>query len=128
LQKDRLKKSQLARELPELAFFQKTLALDIEALRKDLMKFIFSNIDDRDWSKEFYLVIDVSSENYKGNQPGCLVYPWLFSCIAIECVPLLDKLDCLVNELNQHRDFYLFLKLVRKEFVILVKSMMPNVI
>lgn len=31
------------------------------------MKFIFTNIDCDDWSREFVITIDVSSANYRGN-------------------------------------------------------------
>ena len=105
-QKARMRQAMQEREIPELNFFKRVLALDIEALRKDLMKFIFTNIDCDDWSREFIIIIDVSSSNYR----------------VTACEPKIDSLDSLVQELNSVRDFYLFLKRVRQNFTVYVKE------
>lgn len=81
-QKERHRQLMTLKELPELEFYQKMLALDIQSIRstspyvyeslltiylaalEDMMKFIYSNIDPNDWSKEYSFVIDVSSNSY----------------------------------------------------------------
>jgi kinetochore protein Spc25 len=105
-QKERIRQATKEREQPELEFFKKIFALEIEALRKDLMKFIFSNIDSDDWSKEYVIIIDVSSSNYR----------------VTLCEPMLSQLELLIQDLNTDRDFYLFLKRVRQCFVDSVKQ------
>ena len=66
LQKDRHRQLLTLKELPELELYQKMLALDIQTVRKDMMKFLFSNIDTNDWSREFTMTVDVSTDQYKG--------------------------------------------------------------
>lgn len=105
-QKERMRLSTLEKEQPELAFFKQIFALEIEALRKDLMKFVFSNVDSDDWSREFTIIIDVSLSSYR------------VTC----CDPMLQDLETMVEGLNRDRDFYLFLKKVRQAFVTLVKE------
>lgn len=65
------------------------------------MKFSFIYIDQNDWEKEFSFVIDVSEANYR----------------VIECQPGLPHMSPLLERLNMDRDFYGFLKRVRKAFV-----------
>lgn len=45
----------------------------------------------------------------------------LIDVTVMECVPQLPNLQELVSKLNEHRDFYVFLKEMRQAFVDLVK-------
>ena len=46
----------------------------------------------------------------------------MFICLVLECHPPLPHLNVLVQHLNEHRNFYQFLKDARKGFVSLVQT------
>lgn len=65
------------------------------------MKFVFTKIDKDDWNRECSFFLDVSQNDYQ----------------ILNCNPALDNIESLNKELNVNRDFYQFLKVIRKEFV-----------
>ncbi len=75
MQRMRARQVQLARERPEAAFLGALLALDIEPIRssrppltaEDLMRFVFTSIDPDNWTRRFYIMLDVSAEAYRGS-------------------------------------------------------------
>lgn len=65
------------------------------------MKFVFTKIDKDDWSRECSFFLDVSKSDYE----------------ILNCTPLLENIAVINEALNGNRDFYQFLKLMRREFV-----------
>ncbi|KAI8832194.1 chromosome segregation protein Spc25-domain-containing protein [Chytridium lagenaria] len=85
---------------PEAAFFESKLAMKILTLKDNLLRFSFTLINSKDWDEEYFFIVDVSNEIYK----------------VVKCQPEIKELDELVGKLNRTRDFYTFLKEVRKAF------------
>ena len=90
-----LKKSQL-----ELQSFQRYLGLYMEPLTHNQTRFTFVNVDPTAPERPFTFIIDVSDDSYS----------------AIKCEPMVSNLRELVEELNLNRDFYGFLKRIRRAF------------
>jgi len=78
----------------------------IEGVRPNVLKIVFTHVDEQDWEKEFFVVMDLSVRDYK----------------IVECVPSLPTLETLGRRLNQTREFYLFLGWLRSAFKDAVKS------
>lgn len=96
----------LRRSKGELGDFQKYLGLQIIPLANNQTRFEFSQIDKKFPSKQSAnFVIDVSQEQYR----------------LLSCVPSIPDISKLVDDLNQHRDFYRFLKLCRQRFVAILQ-------
>lgn len=87
----------------ELADFQKYLGLEISPLPNNQTRFTFLQIDARKPDLPCSFVVDVSQEKYR----------------VLSCTPAIPDMTKLVDDLNQHRDFYRFLKLCRQRFVAL---------
>ena len=86
----------------ELADFQKYLGLQIIPLPNNQTRFTFSQIDPkRPEENVCSFVVDVSEEQYR----------------VLSCTPAIPDMGKIVDDLNQHRDFYRFLKLCRQRFV-----------
>ena len=84
--------------------FQKYLGLQIIPLPNNQTRFEFTQIDKKFPSKaSANFVVDVSQEQYR----------------VLSCFPVIPDISKLVDDLNQHRDFYRFLKLCRQRFVAL---------
>lgn len=86
----------------ELSDFQKYLGLQIIPLPNNQTRFTFNQIDPkRPEEITCSFVVDVSEEQYR----------------VLSCIPGIPDMEKLVDDLNQHRDFYRFLKLCRQRFV-----------
>ncbi|KAJ3318585.1 kinetochore-associated Ndc80 complex subunit spc25 [Boothiomyces sp. JEL0866] len=92
-----MQKERQAIAQPTLRFYQKILSLYIEPLGDGHNKFTFKNIDKKDPQKEYYFSILTSDK---------------FNLVA--CNPPIDELDGMMKRLNETRDFYGFIKQVRR--------------
>ncbi|KAI9888293.1 MAG: kinetochore-associated Ndc80 complex subunit spc25 [Vezdaea aestivalis] len=94
---------------PELDFWQDHLCLRIEGAGiEDRIKFVFSHLDDNDWEKKGWVELDLGKREYE----------------VLHCRPKLDseKVDKVVEQLNETRELRLFLKGMRELFVATVES------
>jgi kinetochore protein Spc25, fungi type len=88
----------------ELTDFQKYLGLQIIPLPNNQTRFSFLQIDPKAPNDTLCsFVVDVSQEQYR----------------VLSCEPMIPDMGKIVDDLNQHRDFYRFLKLCRQRFVAL---------
>ena len=95
--------------VPELEFWETYLGMRIEgAGRVDRLKFVFSNLDERDWDKEAWFELDTERRDYK---------------VTI-CRPKIEEgeVDACVERLNESRDLGAFLRRMREIFVKSMKS------
>ncbi|TPX72747.1 hypothetical protein SpCBS45565_g00349 [Spizellomyces sp. 'palustris'] len=111
---------------PELECFMNKLAMDVRGLQSmepyfsvfvacwntyavpvvaDMLKFVFTHVHPQDWEKEYTFSIDVRRNDYQ----------------VVECNPAVTNLNELVEWLNKTRDFYTFLKMMRRSFFELAK-------
>ena len=89
---------------PELDFWETYLGLRIEgAGQVDRLKFVFSNLDERDWEKEAWFELDTERREYR----------------VAGCRPKVEEgaLESCVNRLNESRDLGVFLRGMREIFV-----------
>ncbi|QSL66040.1 hypothetical protein MERGE_003177 [Pneumocystis wakefieldiae] len=91
---------QASKNEPELRFWEEHLAMKIKGVKDDFLKIIFTHIDENDWLKEFYFIINLSKREYE----------------VTECSPSLAMVHEIVSKLNNSRDFFEFLKDMRKAF------------
>jgi kinetochore protein Spc25 len=102
----------------ELDHCQKALRCIIEGIDKDQLLVRFTHIDPSDLDREFSLVLDVSDRTYKGLLLLKHIIQTLFkNSTVIVSTPMLPTLPILLDELNQTRDVYNFIKRVRQAFV-----------
>ncbi|CAG8971884.1 hypothetical protein HYALB_00007799 [Hymenoscyphus albidus] len=90
--------------VPELDAWQQTLCMTIEgAGQDDKLKFVFTHIDDRDWTREAFFELDLSKRDYE----------------TTYCKPKLEKerIERVVDELNESRQLGPLLKSMRELFV-----------
>lgn len=90
--------------VPELDFWISYLNLTIEgAGHDDRLKFTYTHIDDRDWEREAWFELDTSRREYEIHH----------------CKPKLEseKVERVVDKLNESRDLRLLLKGMRELFV-----------
>ncbi|KDQ54998.1 hypothetical protein JAAARDRAFT_134528 [Jaapia argillacea MUCL 33604] len=92
--------SHATRLSPELGACEIPLQCIIEGIDKDRLLFRFSHIDSSDLSREFSFVIDVSSRVYR----------------VLTSTPVLPTLPILIDQLNESRDVYAFVKNIRLAF------------
>lgn len=95
--------------IPELDFWKSNLCLTIDgAGQNDRLKFIFTHIDDRDWTREAWFELDTSRREYE----------------ILYCKPKLEKeqIERIVEKLNETRDLRTLLKGMRDLFVEAIKS------
>ncbi|KAJ3385811.1 kinetochore-associated Ndc80 complex subunit spc25 [Lobulomyces angularis] len=97
---------QLKKNEPELKIFEDKLAWKIKTIKTDNIKFSFTHINETNWDEEFSFVLDVSEPMYK----------------VADCIPLISDVDKHVEELNQFRDLFTFLKNMRSSFVFFSKT------
>ncbi|KAI9063775.1 hypothetical protein FKP32DRAFT_1592186 [Trametes sanguinea] len=95
-----------SRALPALTACEATLKCAIEGIDKDKILVRFTHVDPADLNREFSFVIDVSSRLYK----------------VPTTTPFLPNLPILLDELNESRDIYAFIRRVRAAFRDLVTS------
>ena len=96
---------------PELDFWETYLGLRIEgAGQVDRLKFVFSNLDERDWEKEAWFELDTERREYR-------VVDWV-----VDCRPKVEEgaVEACVERLNESRDLGAFLRGMRE---VLVKGM-----
>ena len=89
---------------PELDFWESYLGLRIEGLGKDdRLKFVYTNVDEREWDREAWFELDTSERDYK----------------VLEIRPKAEReeVDRVVERLNETRDLAGFLKGMRELFV-----------
>ncbi|KAI0823884.1 chromosome segregation protein Spc25-domain-containing protein [Trametes gibbosa] len=95
-----------ARAHPELAACEAALKCTVEGLGNDKILVRFTHVDPADVQREFSLVIDASARMYK----------------VPTTTPFLPTLPILLDELNDSRDIYAFIRHVRSAFRELVVS------
>ena len=89
--------------VPELDFWETYLGLRIEgAGQVDRLKFVFSNLDERDWEKEAFFELDTERREYR----------------VIGCRPKVEEVEveACVERLNESRDLGAFLRRMREIF------------
>jgi len=95
--------SQSRFNIPELDFWTSNLSLAIEgAGQNDRLKFTFTHIDDRDWTREALFELDTSKREYEIHY----------------CKPKLERenVDRVVEKLNETRELRVLLKGMRELF------------
>ncbi|KAK7920366.1 chromosome segregation protein Spc25-domain-containing protein [Apiospora marii] len=95
--------------VPELDFWISNLCLKIEgAGQTDRLKFVYTHIDDRDWEREAWFELSTSSRDYD----------------VRHCRPKLEreKVDRVLERVNETRELATLLKGMRELFVEAVKS------
>ncbi|KAI9003362.1 chromosome segregation protein Spc25-domain-containing protein [Hyaloraphidium curvatum] len=85
---------------PELRCYEEKLKLTVATVKPDVLSFTFQCVDPADFAKEHRIVVEILDQSYT----------------VSSCQPPLAKMDSIVSQLNGTRDFYGFLKRVRKEF------------
>jgi kinetochore protein Spc25 len=98
--KEKMRSDNASLRAPELKAYQDYLGLKIMGVRSDEMKFSFVCIDNKNWDREFWFVVNVSD-----------VYR------VVECEPFLPDMKVLEEQLNRDQDFYNFVRNVRQAFV-----------
>lgn len=53
---------------PELKFWEDYLGLKMEGVHDEVIRFIFTNIDEKDWNKQFSFQINLAERDYKGKK------------------------------------------------------------
>ncbi|KAG1809918.1 chromosome segregation protein Spc25-domain-containing protein [Suillus plorans] len=91
---------------PELNACETRLRCHIEGIEKDRLLIRFTHIDKLDIDREFSFVLDVASSS---NQ-------------VITTTPPLPNLPILLNELNETRDIFHFIRSMRSAFALLVEK------
>lgn len=94
---------------PELDFWENYLGLRIEGLGKeDRLKFVYTNVDEREWDREAWFELDTSEREYK----------------VLEFRPKVEReeVDQVLERLNETRDLSAFLKGMRELFVEALKQ------
>jgi kinetochore protein Spc25 len=89
---------------PELEFWESYLGLRIEGLGKeDRLKFVYTNVCEREWDREAWFELDTSEREYKVG----------------DCRPKVERegVDGVLERLNETRDLKVFLKGMRELFV-----------
>jgi len=101
------REKELERARAELGDFQKHLGFFLEPLPNHQTRFSFVQVDPaHPTDRPCGFVVDVSQDQYR----------------VLHCEPMIPDMQTLVQELNQHRDFYRFLKICRQSFVSLFVS------
>ena len=111
------------RTQPEVAACEDRLKCAIEGIDKDKILIRFTHIDPADLTREFSLVVDVSSRAYKGTSSPPQSFPfsaheWRLTNVGPvpTTTPFLPNLPILLDELNESRDIYVFIRRVREAF------------
>jgi kinetochore protein Spc25 len=90
--------------IPEMDFWESTLCMRIEGAGvDDRIKFYYTHIDDRDWTREAWFELDLSQREYE----------------IFYCKPKLEKeqLERLLDKFNEGRDLRIIFKGMRDLFV-----------
>ncbi|KAI9466472.1 kinetochore-associated Ndc80 complex subunit spc25 [Coemansia sp. RSA 989] len=92
---------QAAKNSPELAFFENQMGISIVGGERDILTFIFTYISLSEPSRPFSISMDLSQREYS----------------VKKCSPVIADLQTHVDWLNASRDFFGFLKRIRRGFV-----------
>jgi len=101
--------SQSRFNIPELDFWTTNLCMEIDgAGASDRLKFIFTHIDDRDWTREGWFELDTSRRDYEVSY----------------CKPKLEKeqIERVMERLNESRNLAVLFKGMRELFVEALKG------
>lgn len=101
--------SQSRFNIPELDFWTTNLCMEVDgAGQNDRLKFLFTHVDDRDWTREAWFELDTSKREYE--------IPY--------CKPKLEKenVERVLDKLNECRDLRVLLKGMRELFVEAMKG------
>ncbi|EIW67257.1 hypothetical protein TREMEDRAFT_64507 [Tremella mesenterica DSM 1558] len=98
------------RDGDELRALEEALGWKVEGVKQDLLLMKFTLLDPSDPDREFSLVVDVSKPEYS----------------VPNCSPPLPNLPELVKQLNTDREFFAFIKRVRKAFRALIPPQDPR--
>ena len=88
--------------LPELDFWESNLGMRIEGVKDDRLRFVFVNLDERNWAREAWFDLDMEKRQYA----------------IIEYRPKIEDsmVDSCLDGLNASRDLGKFLKGMRAIF------------
>ena len=112
-------KAHASRTAPELEEFERHLKCVIEGIGKDQILVRFTHIDPLDRVREFSIVVDVTESTYKSTShlTNHRFYSLTVICYTVPTAsPLPPTLPFLLDELNDSRDIYAFIKHVRHAF------------
>lgn len=109
---------------PELRTCENRLRSVIEGIKEDQILVRFSHIDRVDADKEYSFVLDVGSRSYRGMSVNFGYHELGLTGIllVLTVTPVLPTMPIFLEELNESRDFYGFIKTVRKGFEDLASS------
>ncbi|XP_031568128.1 kinetochore protein Spc25-like [Actinia tenebrosa] len=82
-------------------YFEDRLALTFKKIDEDHLQFVFKCIDPNDWEKAFFFTVSVSSDKQYSVK---------------DCVPEVEDLESMVQELNKTDNFSKFVISMRKKF------------
>ncbi|TPX56581.1 hypothetical protein PhCBS80983_g04433 [Powellomyces hirtus] len=85
---------------PELDCYIEKLAMTVNGIDQGVLEFVFTHINSTDWMEEYSFTLDIRKGRYK----------------VTECNPPIAKLDELLEFVNTSKEFYTFLKLMRRGF------------
>jgi kinetochore protein Spc25, fungi type len=89
----------------------------VEGIEKDRLLVRFTHIAKFDLEREFSFVLDVSNRLYKGLVIDAASFCSLTHIgLVLTTTPLLPNLPILVDQLNESRDVYAFIRQVRSAF------------
>jgi kinetochore protein Spc25 len=95
----------------------------IEGIERDQILIRFTHVDPLNPSREFSFVLDVSAHFYKGL--SALSKPfgaYLNENPVLASTPLLPNIPILVDDLNESRDVYSFIRRARQLYIGLVQQ------
>jgi kinetochore protein Spc25 len=96
-------------DVPELDFWTSNLGLRLEgAGRNDRLKFVFTNIDERDWMREAWFELNTERRDYEVLAHRPKLEP--------------ELVEKVVEKLNEQRDLRVLLKGMRELFVEAMKG------
>ncbi|WWC71566.1 uncharacterized protein I206_105524 [Kwoniella pini CBS 10737] len=98
------------RDEDELIELEESIGLRVEAVKRDLLMIRFTLLDPTDPQREFSFLIDISKQDYS----------------VPNCDPPLANLPDLLQQLNHDREFFAFIKRVRKSFRALIPIPAPS--
>jgi kinetochore protein Spc25 len=101
--------AQTRHDVPELDFWTSNLGLRIEgAGRNDRLKFVFTHIDEKDWTREAWFELNTERRDYD----------------ILEHRPKLEpeRVEKVVEKLNEARDLVVLLKGMRELFLEAMKA------
>lgn len=101
--------SQSRHDIPELEFWMSNLGLRLEGVgRSDRLKFVFTHVDERDWTREAWFELNLERRDYE----------------VLEMRPKLEaeRVERVVEKVNEMRELGVLLKGMRELFVEAMKN------